>query len=179
MEDVGKQAWAKRVVEGANEVINYVRNHHWTRNFLREPGELRGKVLQLLKPAGTRFGTQYIAVSRLVDLHGKLTVLVAGETWKAWAVGKQKAAADSIQSIVLNQAWWAAAEFFVKLLKLPYLVMRSTDSSAKGMMGQIYELMLKLTVDVTDLLKKEDLQLTPEDKEGIGEIIQHRWDRGD
>ncbi|GJP39519.1 hypothetical protein CLOM_g23882, partial [Closterium sp. NIES-68] len=50
MEDVGKQAWAKRVVEGANEVINYVRNHHWTRNFLREPGELRGKVAKIFGP---------------------------------------------------------------------------------------------------------------------------------
>ncbi|CAI5980918.1 unnamed protein product [Closterium sp. NIES-64] len=64
-EDVGKMGWAKGVVDRTGEMSSFVRNHHWTRAYLRTKELVEGKVLQPLKPAGTRFGTQYIAVSRL------------------------------------------------------------------------------------------------------------------
>ncbi|CAI5458466.1 unnamed protein product [Closterium sp. Yama58-4] len=59
MEDIGKMDWAKVVVTQADNIISFVCGHQWTRAFMRDP-ELHGeeKSLQVLRPAGTRFGTQ-------------------------------------------------------------------------------------------------------------------------
>ncbi|CAI7824889.1 unnamed protein product, partial [Closterium sp. NIES-54] len=65
LEDVGKMGWAKPVVDKGGEISSFVRNHHWTRGYLRTPELVEGKVLEALKPAGTRFGTNYISISRL------------------------------------------------------------------------------------------------------------------
>ncbi|CAI7920107.1 unnamed protein product, partial [Closterium sp. NIES-54] len=63
MEDVGKMPWAKNVVDPAGDISSFIRNHHWTRGYLRNPEMVGARMLQALKPAGTRFGTQYIVVS--------------------------------------------------------------------------------------------------------------------
>ncbi|CAI5459384.1 unnamed protein product [Closterium sp. Yama58-4] len=79
LEDVGKMGWAKSVVDKGGEITSFVRNHHWTRGYLRTPELVEGKVLEALKPAGTRFGTNYIAISRLCAMRGSLTNMVTSE----------------------------------------------------------------------------------------------------
>ncbi|CAI5958305.1 unnamed protein product [Closterium sp. NIES-64] len=119
MEDIGKMDWAKKLVERAGELITFLRNHHWTRAYLRA-GELHGeKVLQALRPAGTRFGTQYLAVSRLCELRPHLCSMVSHDVFKDWAAAagaKVKEAADKFEKYVLDSAWWKTAEFVKKLL---------------------------------------------------------------
>ncbi|CAI5525493.1 unnamed protein product [Closterium sp. Naga37s-1] len=124
LEDVGKMGWAKGVVDRTGEMISFVRNHHWTRAYLRTKELVEGKVLQPLKPAGTRFGTQYIAVSRLCQLRSTLNVMVLSDRWKEWASGSRKEAAEAFAARVLDDAWWRTAEFFCKLMQLPYKAMR-------------------------------------------------------
>ncbi|GJP63364.1 hypothetical protein CLOP_g20442 [Closterium sp. NIES-67] len=119
MEDVGRQAWAKEVVGRASELINYTRSHHWTRQYLR--GVDGGKGLQMLRPVGTRFGTQHIAVSRLEELRSTLVTMVLCKAWKAeWAVGPKKAAAETFHDQIMDKDWWLAAELFKRLLLLPF-----------------------------------------------------------
>ncbi|CAI5975174.1 unnamed protein product [Closterium sp. NIES-64] len=83
IEDIGGMDWAQEVVPVANDIISFVRSHTWTRAFLRCP-ELHGeeKSLQALRPAGTRFGTNFIAVSRLL----KIRAGPSGEVRKAGIV---------------------------------------------------------------------------------------------
>ncbi|CAI5997277.1 unnamed protein product [Closterium sp. NIES-65] len=129
LEDFGSMAWAQEVVPMATDMISFIRSHKWTRAFLRCP-ELHGeKSLQPLRPAGTRFGTQYIAV-----------------------------------------------DTFVKVMALPYKVMRKTDGPAKGMMGAMYDMMLQLTEDLSTLLESADCPLSDADKEGSLERLRRRWD---
>ncbi|CAI5521493.1 unnamed protein product [Closterium sp. Naga37s-1] len=175
-EDVGKMGWAKGVVDRTGEMISFMRNHHWTRAYLRTPELVEGKVLQPLKPAGTRFGTQYIDVSRLCELRSTLNAMVLTYRWKEWAVGSRKEAAETFAARVLDAAWWRTAEFFCKLMKLPYKAMRQTDADAKGMMGRLYDVMLQLTEDVNNLLDEDEEQLSSTDKVQIRRIIKNRWD---
>ncbi|CAI7924105.1 unnamed protein product [Closterium sp. NIES-53] len=130
MEDIGKMDWAQVVVTQADNMISFVRGHQWTRAFMRSP-ELHGeeKLLQVLRPAGMRFGTQFIAVSRLR----------------------------------------AVMELF-------YNVMRGTDSTAKGMMGQLYDNMLQLTEELDKLLDGRECKLSRADKEKVREHLRRRWD---
>ncbi|CAI7885716.1 unnamed protein product [Closterium sp. NIES-54] len=150
MEDVGKLGWAKGVVDQAGEMSSFVRNHHWTRGYLRTPELVEGTVMQALKPVGTRFGTQYITVSRLCALHNSLTQMVLSNLWKDWAVGDRK----------------KVAEGFVA----------QTDGSAKGMMGLMYDIMLQLTEDVEALVDADEEQLSSTDKLQIRRILKNRWD---
>ncbi|CAI6004078.1 unnamed protein product [Closterium sp. NIES-64] len=179
MEDIGKMDWAKKLVERVGELMTFLRNHHWTRAYLRA-GELHGeKVLQALRPAGTRFGTQYLAVSRLCELRPHLSSMVSHHVFKDWAAAagaKVKEAADKFEKYMLDSAWWKTAEFFKKLLQLPYVSMRKTDSTKKGMMANMYDLMLQLTEEMSALLEEDEEQLSDEDKEKISDFLKARWD---
>ncbi|CAI5987405.1 unnamed protein product [Closterium sp. NIES-64] len=176
MEDVGKMTWAKKVVDTVGEISSFVRNHHWTRGYMRTPGLVGAKMLQALKPAGTRFGTQYIVVSRLCELRQSLAQMVVSDVLKGWVVGDRKKSADKFASQVLDDAWWRTAEFFSKLMKLPFMAMRKTDGDAKGMMGRMYDVMLQLTEDVGTVVEEDEEQLSYSDKVNIRRLLKNRWD---
>ncbi|CAI5496077.1 unnamed protein product [Closterium sp. Naga37s-1] len=176
MEDVGKITWCKEIVDRCGDMITYVRNHHFTRNYLRSGAVKGGKGKQLVKPAGTRFGTNYIALSRLVQLRSTLSQMVLSEEYANWSAGAWKLTADTFRGHVMDDAWWKNATYLVELLKIPFKVMRATDSSAKGMMGTIYDLMLQLTEDVNAKLEAGEKIVPRAVAADIGKIIRRRWD---
>ncbi|CAI5458566.1 unnamed protein product [Closterium sp. Yama58-4] len=176
VEDVGKMPWANPVVDKGGEITSFVRNHHWTRRYMRTPELVEGKVLEALKPAGTRFGTNYIAISWLSAMRSSLVNMVTSDHWKEWAVGDRKKSCDGFRALIHDAAWWKTAEFFIALLKLPYKAMRQTDGHAVGMMGRMYDVMLQLTEDVGDLLDENEEQLINGEKDQISRILRDRWD---
>ncbi|CAI7813099.1 unnamed protein product [Closterium sp. NIES-54] len=93
-----------------------------------------------------------------------------------WVGGDRKKAAEGFAAQVLDAAWWKTTEFFTKLMKLPFIAMRHTDGSAKGMMGRKYDIMLQLTEDVEALVDVDEEQLSRTDKQQIRRILQNRWD---
>ncbi|GJP55412.1 hypothetical protein CLOM_g14368 [Closterium sp. NIES-68] len=177
MEDIGRMAWAKEVVEKANIITSFVRKHHLTRNYMRSDKVEGGKGKQVLKPAGTRFGTQFISVSRLCEVRMSLTQLVLSEEWARFADGGRKPGSEAFSAAILDSDWWTKALQFVNLMRLPFMAMRATDSSAKGMMGRMYDLMLQLTVDVDEKLEEARLEgLTAADANAIRRMVKRRWD---
>ncbi|CAI5953751.1 unnamed protein product [Closterium sp. NIES-64] len=173
MEDVGKMGWAKGLVEKGGEMITFVRNHHFTRAYMKKVG---GK--QVLKPAGTRFGTQYIAMARLCEVRSGLAAMVLSDEWKVWAAGDKdrKTAAEKFRAVVMDEEWWGVAEFFSSLMAVPFKAMRATDSSAKGIMGKLYDIMLQLTEDINDKLDASGDFLTRTERAEITKIVKDRWD---
>ncbi|CAI5964276.1 unnamed protein product [Closterium sp. NIES-64] len=169
MEDVGKMGWAKGLVEKGGEMITFVRNHHFTRACMKKVG---GK--QVLKPAGTRFGTQYIAMARLCEVRSGLAAMVLSNEWKVWAAGDKdrKTAAEKFRAAVMDEEWWGVAEFFSSLMAVPFKAMRATDSSAKGMMGKLYDIMLHLTEDINDKLDASGDFLTRTERADITKIVK-------
>ncbi|CAI5495428.1 unnamed protein product [Closterium sp. Naga37s-1] len=170
-EDVGKMGWAKGLVEKGGEMITFVRNHHFTRAYMKKVG---GK--QVLKPAGTRFGTQYIAMARLCEVRSGLAAMVLSDEWKVWAAGDKdrKTAAEKFRAAVMDEEWWGVAEFFSSLMAVPFKAMRATDSSAKGMMGKLYDIMLQLTEDINDKLDASGDFLTRTERADITKIVKDR-----
>ncbi|CAI7862601.1 unnamed protein product [Closterium sp. NIES-53] len=141
MEDIGKMDWAQVIVTQADNIINFVRGHQRTCAFLRLP-QLHGeqKSLQALRPAGTRFGTQYIAMSRLRAIRPQLTAMVAHKDWAE--KGGNTLMGSDFEGWVSDPVWWKKVDFFVQLMEVFYIVIRRTDSAAMGMMGQLYDIML-------------------------------------
>ncbi|CAI7801461.1 unnamed protein product [Closterium sp. NIES-53] len=169
MEDVGKMGWAKGLVDKGGEMITFVRNHHFTRAYMKKVG---GK--QVLKLAGTRFGTQYIAMARLCEVRSGLAAMVLSDEWKVWAAGDKdrKTAAEKFRVAVIDEEWWGVAEFFSSLMAVPFKAMRATDSSAKGMMGKLYDIMLQLTEDINDKLDASGDFLTRTERADITKIVK-------
>ncbi|CAI5982070.1 unnamed protein product [Closterium sp. NIES-64] len=179
MEDIGKKGWAKDIVTHGDTLISFVRNHHFTRGYMRSPLVNGGKGKQVLKPAGTRFGTNYIAINRLCEVRASLTQMVLSDEWVEWTAAADRAGADTFKDNILDATWWTRAEFFAKLMRLPFVVMRKTDSDSKGMMGRLYDLMLQLTEDIRDFLDEHAEGVLTSDEVGdIREIVQDRWDNG-
>ncbi|CAI5984574.1 unnamed protein product [Closterium sp. NIES-64] len=179
MEDIGKKGWAKDIVTRGDTLISFVRNHHFTRGYMRSLLVNGGKGKQVLKPAGTRFGTNYIAINRLCEVRAGLTQMVLSDEWVEWTAAVDRAGADTFKNNILDAAWWTRAEFFAKLMRLPFVVMRKTDSDSKGMMGRLYDLMLQLTEDIRDFLDEHAEGVLTSDEVGdIREIVQDRWDNG-
>ncbi|CAI6005398.1 unnamed protein product [Closterium sp. NIES-65] len=102
--------------------------------------------------------------------------MVVSDEWKVWAAGSRKEVAEKFAAQVLDTAWWKTAEFFTKLMQLPFKAMRMTDGEAKGMMGRIYDVMLQLTEDVEALVDADEEQLCISDKKQICRILKDRWD---
>ncbi|CAI5957348.1 unnamed protein product [Closterium sp. NIES-65] len=177
MEDIGKMDWAKDIVAKAGVIITFVRAHHFTKGYMRSPQVKGGKGKQVLKPAGTRFGTQFIAVQRLCEVRSALTQMVLSPEWQAWAKGR-KPQVEPFATMIMDALWWKGAGFFVALLKIPFVVMRKTDSTAKGMMGRMYDLMLQLTEDINAKLEEEEagLVLSSSERTEVTNIVQKRWD---
>ncbi|CAI5490629.1 unnamed protein product [Closterium sp. Naga37s-1] len=173
MEDVGKMGWAKPAVDKGGEILSFVRNHHWTQGYLRTPVLVEGTVLQALKPAGTRFGTNYIAISRLNAMRGSLLSMVLSDMWEEWAAGERKKSCDQFSALILDAVWWKTTEIFTTLFKLPYKAMRQTDEHAVRMMGKMYDVMLQLTEDMGDLLDEDEEQLSSGDKAQIRRILKN------
>ncbi|CAI5458977.1 unnamed protein product [Closterium sp. Yama58-4] len=138
--------------------------------------KLGGK--QVLKPTGTRFGTQYIAMARLCEVRSGLAAMVLSDEWKVWAAGDKdrKTAAEKFRAAVMDEKWWGVAEFFSSLMAVPFKAMRATDSSAKGMMGKLYDIMLQLTEDINDKLDASGDFLTRTERADITKIVKDRWD---
>ncbi|CAI5990553.1 unnamed protein product [Closterium sp. NIES-64] len=102
--------------------------------------------------------------------------MVLSEEWAAWAKGAHRLTAETFCTQVMDKEWWKRAAYFVELLKLPFVVVHATDSTAKGMMGLIYDQMLQLTVDINAKLEKGEGVLTMAEKSEVGNIVRRRWD---
>ncbi|CAI7884801.1 unnamed protein product [Closterium sp. NIES-53] len=130
------------------------------------------------RTAGTRFGTQFIAISRLCEVHLALVQMVLSEEWEGWAAGARSKSAATFREHIMDETWWKMAEFFTKLMAKPFAVMWATDATTKGMMGRLYDSMLQLTEDVDDILDKHSAgYLTRAEVKEIRLIVKHRWDK--
>ncbi|CAI6005056.1 unnamed protein product [Closterium sp. NIES-65] len=103
--------------------------------------------------------------------------MVLSPEWQAWAKGR-KPPVEPFATMIMDAVWWKGAEFFVALLKIPFAVMRKIDSTAKGMMGRMYDLMLQLTEDINAKLEEEEagLLLSSSERTEVTNIVQKRWD---
>ncbi|CAI7830052.1 unnamed protein product [Closterium sp. NIES-53] len=85
MEDIGKMGWAKDIVTRGDTLISFVRNHHFARGYMQSELVNGGKGKQVLKPAGTRFGTNYIAMhAALADREAMKEGKMTAVAWWSW-----------------------------------------------------------------------------------------------
>ncbi|CAI5995538.1 unnamed protein product [Closterium sp. NIES-64] len=114
----------------------------------------------------------------IIFVRSGLAAMVLSDEWKVWAAADKdrKTAAEKFRVAVMDEEWWGVAEFFTSLMAVPFKAMRATDSSAKGMMGKLYDIMLQLTEDINDKLDASSDFLTRTERADITKIVKGRWD---
>ncbi|CAI5533497.1 unnamed protein product [Closterium sp. Naga37s-1] len=163
MKDIGQLDWAKDTIDRAQQLISTLKNAHWITGVLRKE-----KALQILKPAGTRFGTNYIALERLQAVRKTLDKLVLSEDWEEYVKGKPKM--KDAWDTIIDKEFWARVGTVLDVLRPVYKLLRNVDGNQE-VMGKIYDKMFVLE----DAVKEACNELTEEEKEDVTDIVRNRW----
>ncbi|CAI5533496.1 unnamed protein product [Closterium sp. Naga37s-1] len=158
MKDIGQLDWAKDTIDRAQQLISTLKNAHWITGVLRKE-----KALQILKPAGTRFGTNYIALERLQAVRKTLDKLVLSEDWEEYVKGKPKM--KDAWDTIIDKEFWARVGTVLDVLRPVYKLLRNVDGNQE-VMGKIYDKMFVLE----DAVKEACNELTEEEKEDVTDI---------
>ncbi|GBG62466.1 hypothetical protein CBR_g30787 [Chara braunii] len=150
MHDICKKEWSATIIEKANKVVTFFRVHRWPRS------QLRTQLLQypdlkctcLLRPAQTRFGTNYVMLQRLEVCVRAIIRIMNGLAWErmVWR-GDIRGKALFVEETVLDRAFWADVKKLTTLMKGPYKVLREVDKDVHCL-SRIYDLACQLPVFV-------------------------------
>ncbi|CAI5478905.1 unnamed protein product [Closterium sp. Yama58-4] len=163
IKDIGARPWAAKTIEDAQGTISTLKNSHWVTGKLREQN-----LLLLLKPAGTRFGTNYIALERLLKVREVLDRLVTTKGWEENAAKKEKM--RGVKTLVRDDNFWKGVEQVLKVLKPVYLLLRGIDSNQE-VMGKIYDKMFR----VEDAVNEACRRLPATEKNAIAKAVSDWW----
>ena len=158
-EAMGKRENISNVIKRARTITNYIYNHGWLLAKMRE--FCKGEII---RPATTRFATNYIALDSLLKKKSGIKQLFTSEDWANHNFNRSNAG-RMVESIVLDHSFWTQSEHVCQVFEPLYKVLRIVDTEVYPTMGAIYELMRVV---------KEEL----EKKHGarwVIKIIDDRW----
>jgi hypothetical protein len=79
LEDIGKSEWAVPILKQGRDIVKFISNHHKSLALFRDQS-----ILNLLRPADTRFATTFITHKRLSEVRPKLEATVTSQGWRDW-----------------------------------------------------------------------------------------------
>ncbi|XP_057962814.1 uncharacterized protein LOC131154213 isoform X1 [Malania oleifera] len=163
LEDIGKKSNVKKVLEDARTITSFIYNHTWTVNFMKKFTNNR----ELLRPAITRFATNFIALETIVRHKQALREMFTSDAWKNSRFGMAKLgpAYDS-KKIILGKEFWQKASDIIKVQEPLVKVLKLVDGDEKPTMGFIYE-----AIDRAKLAIQKDCRFYKD----YWKIIDNRW----
>ncbi|GJP54668.1 hypothetical protein CLOM_g13726, partial [Closterium sp. NIES-68] len=164
MKDIGELNWAKPTIEEAQQLISTLKNVQWITGHFREKDSLK-----VLKPAGTRFGTNYIALERLILVRRTLKKMVSTKGVKDYMKGRPKLRVA--RGTIKRPGFWKGVEQVVAVLKPIYMMLRQVDGNQE-VMGKMYEMM----IDLEEQVEKASVGLKADEQQEVAEIVRNRWE---
>ncbi|CAL9018889.1 unnamed protein product [Prunus brigantina] len=153
-EAVGKRENIANVIKRARTITYYIYNHGWVLAKMRE--FCKGEII---RPATTRFATNYIALDNLLKKKSGLKQLFTSEEWANHNFSRSNAG-RMVESIVLDHSFWTQSEHVCQVFEPLYKVLRIVDTEVYHTMGVIYELMRVV---------KEELERKHGARPGVGD----------
>ncbi|CAI7840811.1 unnamed protein product [Closterium sp. NIES-53] len=136
MKDIGARPWAAKIIEDAQGIISTPKNTQWVTGKLQEVN-----LLVLLKPTGTRFDTNYIALERFFKVWEVLDRLVATKGSEEYKSKKEKM--RGVKTLIRDNSFWVSVEQVVNVLKPVYVLLREVDGTQE-VMEKIYDKMFRV-----------------------------------
>lgn len=165
-QDIGKLPEVKEAVSHATNVTKYIYNHCYPLYLMRKFTHGR----EILRPAPTRFATNFIALQSILSQKNALRAMVTSQEWTTSAYAKEAKAKQFVEQ-VLNTNFWTACADIVKLTEPLVGVLRLVDSEDKPAMGFLYRNMYKAREEMVKRFQRNKTKVEPYLK-----IIDDRWD---
>ena len=124
--------------------------------------------MELLRQGDTRFGTHFIMLERLMEVQGPLQRMVVSQEWKNWS-GFVLTEKNHVKLLLLDNVFWNAIEFIVKITKPIFYLLRLVDSG-KPTTGKLYGHM-QYVINTLNALQDIDI----EKKASVIDILEKRW----
>jgi hypothetical protein len=166
LEEIGKTAWAKEVIDAGKQVVTFINNHHASLGFFREREKL-----ELLKPGETRFATSFIMLARLLRVKAALQETVADRRWDEWAEKQTyRDDAATCKATIMSASFWSPVMDLVQISTPIVKLLRLTDGNVPCM-GKVY-------LECFEALQAiQDLNLPAAKKDPIAAMFETRWNK--
>lgn len=121
---------------------------------------------ELIRPAQTRFATNYVALSSLREHKNGLQRMVTSEEWQ-----RSAASCDStgrcVHSTILDNSFWKNVKRIVDIHAPIAKVLRMVDGEKQATMPYVYAAMCKVRLAIQ--------QIAPKSSKRFIDVIDHRW----
>lgn len=167
LEDLQKIDWIKKHFKEGRETVNFITSHHKSLALFRQHSQL-----QLLKPNDTRFCTEFVSHSRLLEVKDSLQETVVDKIYKTWLQNKcYRLTGIEITARILDESWWKTAGVLVQLCKPIVALLRLVDGGvANPAIGKVYFRMFEIVQHVS-----ATADVTEQDRHMITGFVNDRW----
>lgn len=178
LEDWGKEAWVKHLVEQAKRVCTFIKGSHVPLALFRK----YSPKLQLKVPPQTRFATNYLMIERLLKLQQPLNNMVIDAEWHVFVqtlFNRQNShqlqtKARNVRNSIRSDEFWENCTKFVKVVEPVLLALREFDGEVPAM-PRAYVIMSDLKEHVFSL-REPPFELSPDIATKYEDAFQKRWE---
>ncbi|CAL5419353.1 unnamed protein product [Camellia sinensis] len=163
LKDIANKKSVAKVIEDGKTITNFIYNSGWVLDLMRKFTGGR----ELIRPAITRFATNFIAIESIVRYKQQLRAMFNSDEWKNSRWGKAKTGQPyNVKKIILGKEFWQKATELCKVHEPLVRVLRLVDGDEKPTMGFIYE-----AIDRAKLAIQRDCRYYTD----YWKIIDTRW----
>ena len=166
LQDIGKLEEVSETVSHASKITKYIYNHCHPLYLMRKYTGGR----EILRPAPTRFATNFIALQSILAQKDALRAMVTSKDWTSSAYAKEAKAKKFVDQ-VLDSNFWKQCADIVKLTEPLVRVLRIVDSEDKPAMGFLYQAICKAREEMVRRFQRRKKMVEPYLK-----ILDNRWD---
>ncbi|XP_019430195.1 PREDICTED: uncharacterized protein LOC109337636, partial [Lupinus angustifolius] len=156
MQDIGKLLEVAETVSHATNITKYLYNHCHPLFLMRQ--YTHGK--EILRPAPTRFATNFVALQSILAQKDALRSLVTSREWTSSAYSKDAKAKKCVEE-VLDSNFWKQCADIVKLIEPVVRVLRILDSEDKPAMGFLYQAIFKARHEMERRFQRNKTKVKP------------------
>jgi hypothetical protein len=166
LQDIGKLQSVCCVVEHASGITKYIYNHCYPLYLMRK--FTGGK--EILRPAPTRFATNFIALQSILAHKDELRAMVTSREWVSSAYAKDSKGKKFVES-VLDSLFWEECAIIVRMSEPLIRVLRMVDGDDRPSMGYLYDAIHHAKEEMMRRFQKRKARVKP-----FIDIISNRWD---
>lgn len=166
LQDMGKLVEVSDAVLHASNVTKYIYNHCYALYLVRKYTGGR----EILRPAPTRFATNFIALQSILSQKDALRAMVTSKEWTTSAYAREAKAKEYVDQ-VLDSAFWNNCVDIVKVTEPLVRVLRMVDSEEKPAMGFLYQAIHMARAEMVKRFQRNKKKVEPYLK-----ILDQRWD---
>ncbi|XP_031378187.1 uncharacterized protein LOC116193587 [Punica granatum] len=167
LSDIGKLDEVNDIGTHASKITKYIYNHCFALNLMRKFTGGR----EILRPAPTRFATNFIALQSILAQQNALRAMVTSSEWTSSSHAKESKAKEFVKLLFVD-SFWSECAAIVQISEPLVRVLRIVDSDERPAMGFLLEAMYKAREEMLKRFNKRKKKIEP-----YINILDARWDR--